>query len=243
MPRIHDAPFGLTSFAVGPRYEAELDHFLASVRKVYPSSGNLTVLVGRYCAGEMHLSHHDLGTGREDCWDVWRVPDAFVDAAETPENHHSWWTIVRMKGWWMHEIFRNTIDTPLVWIDADAVLHRPLDLELPDGDFLAASWVDFAGRAALRSGTLVVRGRTVLPTLKETARRCEETALRGPRKGHQRILRDVAVEMGCPLIPLPEAYCACVLPDRERHPSPVVEHWMGHLHRIDPAWPPPPSER
>jgi hypothetical protein len=241
---LDEGPFSVTSFAIGERYEEELKHLLHSIADVYVLETNRPmVLVGRVQGTTMRLLHHHLSTSREEIWAEFDIPKSVVESITSPATFHSWWPIVRLKGWWLHELWKQNLGCPLIWLDADARLHRRLDLEIPDRDFLGAHWVDFEKRQALHSGTLILQGDGVVPTLKETAERCDRAAYQLPLQGHQEILQQVALDLSCPLLSLPDSYCTIAMPGVPPSPDAVVAHWQAHRCRIDPSWPPPEASR
>lgn len=244
LPLLDERPFGLTSFAIGERYEEELGHLLQSVADVYALETNRpTVMVGRLRGTTMRLMNHHLASAREEEWAVWDIPEAVAGYLSMPDSLYSWWPIVGLKAWWLYKLWGLSQTCPLVWLDADARLHRRLDLPIPSWDFLGAHWIDFEGHEVLHSGTLILQGRGILPVLCETAKRCEAAAGGKPPRGHQEIFQEVILEMDCPVLSLPDSYCSIAAPGTNPSPDAVVAHWQAHRHRIDPDWPPPEEAR
>lgn len=233
----------LTSFAIGERYETEMEHLLHSVARVYVlETHQPTVIVGRLSGTSLRAMRHHLSTGREEEWRVMEIPPVVAKFLTIVDSFDAWWPIVGLKAWWLDELFRRFNAGPLVWLDADARVHRRLDLQVPEcSSFLGAHWQDFEAREVLHSGTLILQGQDIYPTLAETAARCLASVW--ARRGHQEILQEVVLEHDCPLFALPDSYCATALPDAPPSPDAVVSHWQAHRHRIDASWPPPEAAR
>ena len=240
--------------AVGDLYEREMGLLIESIERTYagnPNLRNLSMLCGglRESTGGPMLTLHSyrFDIQRLEAWDEWRAPPEF-GSIFTHTEHRRWWPAVCLKGWWIYEIWKRVASaSPLMWIDADAWVQKPLEFVFPDTEFLGAHWVNFADLDVLHSGTLLLHGPqdgVLHETLKCTAHQCWEAVRDDKPVGHQNTLRDVAKVLRCPLLSLPDSYCAIALPDRaDPDPDAVIQHWGGHMARVAPGWPPPPEQR
>jgi hypothetical protein len=127
----------LTSFAYRDEYLPELEGLLVTVKRHHP---DWAIVAGRGPVARCKLPTLDVESpvGR----DQWSLPvpldlDGSVD---------DWRKINKMKAWWIYEVFRNLGNLAgrqrrVLWIDADARLNGPLDIELdPEAEVIAGPW-------------------------------------------------------------------------------------------------------
>lgn len=151
-------PVILTSFAFREEYFSELDGMVASIREHHP---DWLIVTGkgpvRGC--EMPTLETESPAGKQQ----WSLPvplhlDGSVD---------DWRKITKMKAWWITRVWHSFGHLTgnywrLLWMDADARMSAPLDIELDsESEVLAgASWRDMRhpGYATITTGLLLLQG-------------------------------------------------------------------------------------
>jgi hypothetical protein len=136
--RVVEVPTVLTCFAYRSEYFEEMDWMLATVREHHP---DWPIVVGRGPVEGFDLPTLEVESPSGKCH--WTLPVSLnLDGSED-----DWRKICRMKGWWISQVWHNFGDLAdasrnrIVWIDADARLNGPLDIELdPEPELLAAAW-------------------------------------------------------------------------------------------------------
>ena len=136
--RVDALPVVLTCFAYRSEYFPEMDGMLATVREHHP---DWKIVVGRGPVSGFDLPTLEVESPSGKCH--WCLP-AWLNLDGTEDD---WRRITRMKGWWISTVWHKFGDLAgagrnrLVWIDADARLGGPLDIELdPEAEVLAAPW-------------------------------------------------------------------------------------------------------
>jgi hypothetical protein len=156
--RVDELPVVLTSFAYRSEYFPELDGMVATVREHHP---DWSIVTGRGPVAGFELPTLDVQSPRGPY--RWSLPvllnlDGSVD---------DWRKITKMKAWWIAEVWRNFCDGEghrkrLMWIDADARLNGPLDIELDiEAEVIAGAWWSDArhpGYETIASGLLLFQG-------------------------------------------------------------------------------------
>ncbi len=136
--RVDNLPVVLTCFAYRSEYFSELDGMLATAREHHP---DWRVVVGRGPMPGFDLPTLEVESPAGKCH--WSLPVAL----NLEGGEDDWRRITRMKGWWISQVWHNfggiadSHRNRIVWIDADARLGGPLDIELePEAEVLAAPW-------------------------------------------------------------------------------------------------------
>jgi hypothetical protein len=186
--RISELPAVLTCFAYRREYFAEMEGMLETVRLHHPQ---WPVVVGRGPVegyGEQTIEVES-PSGKS----LWTLPVALnLDASE-----NDWFKIVLIKGWWMSRVWHEYGDLieagpkRLIWLDADARLNGPLDIEIDSGDeVVAGPWWDepeyFDGRGMIGSGLLLLQGArqaVVESIVDEWSSKCLNTFKQTPQGG------------------------------------------------------------
>ncbi|HEY6252894.1 MAG TPA: hypothetical protein VI685_23290 [Candidatus Angelobacter sp.] len=147
--RVDKLPTVLTSFGYRSEYIGELEGMIPTVREHHP---DWPIVVGRGHVPGFEMPTLEVESPSGKCH--WSLPiplnlDGSIEASEK-----DWAKIALMKPWWIAEVWRNLkkfICSPvnrLVWLDADARLNGPLDIELdPHAEIIAGPW--FAGQDVL----------------------------------------------------------------------------------------------
>ncbi len=156
--RVDELPVVLTCFAYRDEYFPEMEGMLATIREHHP---NWRVVVGRGPVAGFDLPTLEVESLEEKC--TWTLPVSLdLDGSE-----HDWRKITRMKGWWMARVWReygNPGDSVnrVLWLDADARLNGPLDIELdPEAEVVASPVEDYPQYPdydGLCSGLLLFQG-------------------------------------------------------------------------------------
>ena len=157
--RLHDLQSVLTSFAYRTEYFNEIDGMLVTVREHHPDWPTVT---GRGPVSGCDLPTFEVeGPARKCRW-------TFPVALDLDGSENDWRKITKMKGWWMSQVWgefgeiADSDSTRLVWVDADARLNGPLDVELdPEGEVIAGPWWDDPENPAhstICSGLVVFQG-------------------------------------------------------------------------------------
>ena len=137
--RTDEIPIVLTCFAYNAEYFAEMDGMLASIREHHP---NWVIVVGRGpIEGHTPETLEVEWPGGKRLWSL-PVPFGFDDNRED-----NWSKICLMKAWWIAQVWHNfgeladDASRRVLWLDADARLGGPIDIELdPEAEVLAGPW-------------------------------------------------------------------------------------------------------
>jgi len=262
--RIDGLPAVLTCFAYRNEYFTELEGMLATVKEHHP---NWPIVIGRGPVSGFELPTFEVQSPAGKC--QWTFPVALnLDASE-----NDWRKITRMKGWWMAQVWRSFghIADPdrnrLVWIDSDARLNGPLDIELDsEAEIVAGPWWDDPDNvddSKICSGLLVFQGMKqgiVETILDQWSNNCQNE-VRDLRPStvfwldsDQEVLNDVLKalppsEFGYSWLRLSfDKYCAHATKDGKPAVGALVDQWQMSRKMKFPEcrerdWPPPEEVR
>jgi hypothetical protein len=154
----HELPVVLTSFAYREEYFPELEGMLATAKKHHP---DWLFVVGKGPITELDPPTLDiqspLGSHR------WSLPVSL----NLDGSVNDWRKIAKMKGWWINHVWHSfghlSGDVKrLLWLDADARMNGPLDIELHSAiELIAAPWwrdPHYPGHETLASSLLLFQG-------------------------------------------------------------------------------------
>jgi len=257
-----EVPTILTCFAYREPYHKEMEGMLATVRRHHPQ---WTIVVGRGPVPKRKRVTFEVETPFSK--DYWTLPIHLpLDGSE-----NDWRRITRMKAWWVAEVWKRH-GTPIedggicrvVWLDADARLLAPLDIEIDTGTELVAGpwWESTKARyteiphyETITSGLLIFQGAPSGPTanlLRLWRETClDEIETLGPPTvpwidGDQEVLTPILREdAGYQLMKLDyERYCGEVSPEDGPKKGTLVDQWMMSRRMKLPEtqdceWPPP----
>lgn len=257
-------PVVLTSFAYREEYFSELDGMVASVREHHPD-WHIVTGKGPVHGFEMPTLDIESPTGRQQ----WSLPvslnlDGSVD---------DWRKITKMKAWWITRVWHTFGhltggSARLVWIDADARINGPLDIELDsESEVIAGAWWSDArhpGYDTIASGLLLFQGSSK-GTIETILNRWSDTCLSHIQKlpdpplvpwgdGDQEVLNQILKVRPISnghyiLIRLDsDKYCAIVDKDGTPKPGALVDQWVMARKMKWPRdrernWPPPEEVR
>ncbi|HWX43109.1 MAG TPA: hypothetical protein VN345_18330 [Blastocatellia bacterium] len=136
---IHELPVVFTCFAYRPEYVAEMDGMLPTISKHHPG---WPIVAGRgpIDGYELPTLEVESPAGKQH----WSLPVP-LNLEGTVDD---WRKITRVKAWWIGEVWHKFggLAGPwrrALWIDAEARLLGPLDIELePEAEVIAGSYVD-----------------------------------------------------------------------------------------------------
>lgn len=258
-------PLVLTSFAYREEYFPELDGMVASAKEHHP---NWFIVTGKGPVSGFELPTLDvqspLGTQQ------WSLPvplnlDGSVD---------DWRKITKMKAWWITRVWHSFGHLAgdfkrILWIDADARVNGPLDIELDsESEVIAGAWEINPNQPGfeecIASGFLLLQGsgsRAVEGILKQWSDTCLSHIQQLPNPplvpagdGDQEVLNQIlklrpASDGDCILMALDNnKYCAIVDRDGVPLPGALVDQWVmarkmkWPVHRKR-EWPPPEDVR
>lgn len=173
--RIAELPAVATCFAYRSEYFAEMEGMLVTMREHHP---DWPVVVGRGPIPSFELPTLKVEWPGGNAY--WTLPVALnLDGSE-----NDWLKIVRVKGWWMAQVWRHFGELAgerhrLVWADADARFNGPLDIELdPLAEVVAGPWWydrEQRGLDTICSGLLLFQGArqgAVANILEQWSSRC-----------------------------------------------------------------------
>jgi hypothetical protein len=135
---IAELPAVLTCFAYRNEYFAEMENMLVTIREHHP---DWPIVVGRGPVSDVErpVMEIESPSGKS----LWTFPLRI----ELDGSENDWRKLTRMKAWWMAEVWRNfgsltgANQHRIVWLDADARLNGPLDIELePETETVAGPW-------------------------------------------------------------------------------------------------------
>lgn len=151
-------PVVLTSFAFREEYFSELEEMLATAKHHHPR-WFFVVGKGPVAGCEFPTLEVRSAVGRQQ----WSLPvsldlDGSVD---------DWRKITKMKAWWIARVWHSFGDLVgdckrVLWIDADARMNNPLDVELdPESEAIAGAWwrdARYPGYDTIAGGLLLFQG-------------------------------------------------------------------------------------
>jgi hypothetical protein len=257
---MHELPVVFTCFAYRPEYVAELDGMLPTIRKHHP---DWPIVAGRgpIDGYELPTLEVESPAGKPH----WSLPvplnlDGSLD---------DWRKICRMKAWWIGEVWHRFAGLAgpwqrVLWIDADARLLGPLDIELePEAEVIAGSYNEPDDDEDMIEGGFLffqgAKGGRVEGIIDEWSSLCvSQIENMPPSNPHwpdsdqdvlKRVLRGYLDTEGYTLLKLePDKYNAMVDEDGTPVPGALVDQWiMGLKTRFpkdyDKQWPPPEEAR
>jgi hypothetical protein len=257
-------PVILTSFAFREEYFQELDGMVASAREHHP---NWIIVTGKGPVPGFKLA--TLSVVSPMGGHHWSLPvelnlDGTVD---------DWRKITKMKAWWITQVWHTFGHLTgafkrLLWIDADARVNGPLDIELDlQSEVIAgATWSDarHPGYDTIASGLLLFQGSshgTVESILNQWSQTCLSHIQKLPDPplvpwgdGDQEVLNLILkvrpMSNGHYILVRLDSnkYCAIVDKDGVPLPSALVDQWvmarkMKWPKDRDRNWPPPEETR
>ena len=262
--RTDQLPVVLASFAFREEYFAELDGMVASVREHHPDWFIVT--------GKGPVSGFDLPTLEVESPAgsyQWSLPVAL----NLDGSVDDWRKITKMKAWWIARVWHTFGHLAgdfkrLLWIDADARLNGPLDIELDSAaEVIAGAWWRDArhpGYDTIASGLLLFQGSSQ-GTIESILNHWSDTCLAHIQKlpdpplvpwgdGDQEVLNKILKfrprsDGHYILIRLDsDKYCAVVDKDGRPLPGALVDQWvmarkMKWPKDRDRDWPPPEEQR
>jgi hypothetical protein len=136
-----------------------MEGMLATLREHHP---NWPAVIGRGPVEGFDLPTLEVESPSGKCH--WTLPaDLILDGSE-----NDWRKVTRMKGWWMAQVWHNfggmadANRNRIVWIDADARLNGPLDIELEaEAEVVAGAWdeePEYWDYRTICSGLVVYQG-------------------------------------------------------------------------------------
>lgn len=151
-------PVVLTSFAFGEEYFSELDEMLATAKQHHP---NWSFVIGKGPAPDCELPTLEVQSpvGKQ----LWSLPVSL----NLNGSADDWRKITKMKAWWIARVWHSFGDLVgdfkrILWIDADARMNSPLDIQLdPETEVIAAPWWRdgrYPGYDTITSGLLLLQG-------------------------------------------------------------------------------------
>ncbi|HKD15202.1 MAG TPA: hypothetical protein VKE71_11780 [Candidatus Angelobacter sp.] len=240
--RTDQLPVVLTSFAFREEYFPELDGMLATVKQHHPRWS--------FVIGKGPLSGFELPTlevqsqlGRQK----WSLPISL----NLDGSADDWRKITKMKAWWIARVWHSfghlTGDcNRILWIDADARMNGPLDIELdPEVEVVAGEWLRdtrYPGYDTISGGLLLFQGASagiVQGILKQWSDTCLAHIEKLPDPplvpwgdGDQEVLNQILkippYSRGYYILIVLDAnkYCAIVDKDGIPVPGALVDQWV-----------------
>ena len=269
--RIDKLPAVLTSYAYRSEYIREIDGMIPTVREHHP---DWPIVAGRGPMPDFDMPTLEVESPSGKCHWSLPVPLNLDGCREASEK--DWAKIALMKPWWIGEVWRNFrsfAQLPpkrLVWLDADARLNGPLDIELdPHAEVIAAPWWTHpkTHEHHLCAGLLVFQGRdggVVDSIIEQFAQQCTGYIQNLPpdppsdhpdltREDDQKVLTGLIKRASnCDLVSLKLDYHKyCGIPDYKSgvpRPGALIDQWMmNEKMRLpqdrDRNWPPPEEAR
>jgi hypothetical protein len=262
--RINDLPVVLTSFAYREPYFPELDGLLASVKRHHP---DWPVVIGTGPVSGAELPTLEVRSPSGICH--WSLPVAL----NLDGSVDDWRKITKMKAWWLDRVFREFGSLVgkfrrVLWIDADARVNGPLDIELDaESELIAGAWWSDArhpGYETIASGFLMFQGTSegsITGILSEWSDTCLSHIQRlpdppivpwgdGDQEVLNQILKKTPASSGNYAVITLETNKYCAIVDKEGKPLPgaLVDQWvmcrkMKWPKDRDRDWPPPEEAR
>ncbi|HET8889520.1 MAG TPA: hypothetical protein VFQ41_11505 [Candidatus Angelobacter sp.] len=132
----------LTSYAYRDEYIRELDGMVPTIREHHP---DWPIVTGKGPVAGFDMPTLEVESPSGKCH--WSLPVALNLNGSRKSSEEDWAKIALMKPWWIAEVWRNLKELThlphnrLVWLDADARLNGPLDIELdPNAEVIAGPW-------------------------------------------------------------------------------------------------------
>jgi hypothetical protein len=260
----YELPVVLTSFAYREEYLPELEGMLSTARKHHP---HWLFVVGKGPVAGFELPTFDVHSplGRQR----WSLPvPLHLDGSA-----NDWRKIAKIKGWWITRVWHSFGHLSgdikrILWLDADARVNGPLDIELHSAvELLAGAWwrdPRYPGYETIASGLLLFQGSsngTIETILHHWSDACLGHIQKLPdppivpwgdcdQEVLSQVLRLRPKSNGHYVLFKLESsrYCASVGNDGVPLPGALVDQWMmarkmkwpGDRHR---NWPPPEAAR
>jgi hypothetical protein len=140
--RIDKLPVALTSYAYRSEYFPELEAMIPTVREHHP---DWSIIVGRGPVADFDMPTLEVESPAGKF--LWSLPVPLNLDESREGSEKDWSKITYMKAWWIAEVWQNLkklTQLPhyrLIWLDADARLNGPLDIELdPEAEVIAGPW-------------------------------------------------------------------------------------------------------
>lgn len=151
-------PVVLTSFAFREEYFPELDGMLATVRQHHP---HWSFVIGKGPVSGFEFPTLDVQSplGSQQ----WSLPVSL----NLNDSMDDWRKITKMKAWWVARVWHSFGELTgnskrIVWLDADARMNGPLDIELdPESEVMAGAWrrdARYPGYDTIASRLLLFQG-------------------------------------------------------------------------------------
>jgi hypothetical protein len=132
----------LTSYAYRDEYIRELDGMIPTIREHHP---DWSIVTGKGPVTGFDMPTLEVESPSGKCH--WSLPVPLNLNGSRESSEEDWAKIALMKPWWIAEVWRNLAKLThlphnrLVWLDADARLNGPLDIELdPNTEVIAGPW-------------------------------------------------------------------------------------------------------
>lgn len=140
--RIDKLPTVLTSYGYRSEYVRELLGMIPTAREHHP---DWPLVIGRGPVAGFEMPTLEVESPSGKCHWSLPVPLNLEDSREASER--DWARIALMKPWWIAEVWHNLRKLTglphnrLIWLDADARLNGPLDIDLDlDAEVIAGPW-------------------------------------------------------------------------------------------------------
>jgi len=132
----------LTSYAYRNEYIRELDGMIPTIREHHP---DWPIVTGKGPVTGFDMPTLEVESPSGKCH--WSLPVPLNLNGSRESSEEDWAKIALMKPWWIAEVWRHlqklthVPHNRLVWLDADARLNGPLDIELdPNAEVIAGPW-------------------------------------------------------------------------------------------------------
>jgi hypothetical protein len=140
--RISKLPTVLTSYAYRAEYIRELEGMVPTIQEHHP---DWPIVTGKGPVSGFAMPTLEVESPAGKCH--WSLPVPLNLNGSRESSEEDWAKVALMKPWWIAEVWRNLnkltqwTHRRLVWLDADARLNGPLDIELDsDAEVIAAPW-------------------------------------------------------------------------------------------------------
>lgn len=163
--RIDRLPTVLTSYGYRSEYVCELEGMIPTVREHHP---DWPIVAGRGPVPGFEMPTLEVESPSGKCH--WSLPVPLSLEGSREASEPDWAKIAFMKPWWIAQVWQNLgkfMRLPvnrLIWLDADARLNGPLDIELdPHAEIIAGPWFagsDYFPEAHICGGFLLFQGRS-----------------------------------------------------------------------------------
>jgi hypothetical protein len=140
--RLDKLATALTSYAYRSEYLPEIEAMIPTIREHHP---DWPIIVGRGPAPGFDVPTFEVESPSGKCH--WSLPVPLNLDGRREASEKDWSKITFMKAWWIAEVWQNLgkltqlSHNRLVWLDADARLNGPLDIEVdPQAEVIAGPW-------------------------------------------------------------------------------------------------------